>query len=34
MLAAGGRIEYTQDAVDLVQLLGKAIFAGDGQQKQ
>lgn len=34
MLAAGSRIEYTQDAVDLVQLLGKAIFASDGQQKQ
>ncbi|GHD62973.1 ATPase AAA [Thalassobaculum fulvum] len=31
MLKPGGRIQYTQDAVDMVQLLGKFIFsAGDG----
>lgn len=27
MLSPGGRIQYTQDAVDMVQLLGKFIFA-------
>ena len=31
MLKPGGKIQYTQDAVDMVQLLGKFIFsAGDG----
>jgi phospholipid/cholesterol/gamma-HCH transport system substrate-binding protein len=31
MLKPGGRIQYTQDAVDMVQLLGKFIFsAGNG----
>lgn len=27
MLKPGGRVQYTQDAVDLVQLLGKFIFS-------
>jgi len=31
MLKPGGKIQYTQDAVDMVQLLGKFIFsAGNG----
>ena len=27
MLKPGGRIQYTQDAVDLVQMLGKFVFS-------
>ena len=33
MLRPGEQIQFTQDAVDLVQLLGKAIFSGDGAAK-
>ena len=33
MLRPGEQIEFTQDAVDLVQLLGKAIFSNDGAAK-
>jgi phospholipid/cholesterol/gamma-HCH transport system substrate-binding protein len=30
MLPPGGQIEYTQDAVNLVDLLGRFIFSGGG----
>jgi phospholipid/cholesterol/gamma-HCH transport system substrate-binding protein len=33
MLRPGEQIQFTQDAVDLVQLLGKAIFSNDGAAK-